>query len=220
MEHLRTLSLLADRYRYNSNLISDLTATYQWLNARTDDCRPYLVAYEGERLFLNVDNPSITWNFAAANQLVFNGRDEGGRQRVRSFLLAFKPLLLAAGGREVTDVVRPALELSDAEEVLLKWRSALNQHRLDRQLTDVVLESSDGQQFHAHRLVLSMETETFKGKFSGRWASDSMAFDVNGHILERVLGGSFCRYGSMNTGCTHFFLSRLHIYEENSLRRR
>ena len=97
MEHLRKLAMIADRYNNNSNLISDFAATYQWLDTHVADCEEYLIDCQDERLFLNVNNPSITWTFASATELVFNGRDDSLRKRVRNYLLPYRRLLLAVG---------------------------------------------------------------------------------------------------------------------------
>ncbi|THH29385.1 hypothetical protein EUX98_g4794 [Antrodiella citrinella] len=195
VEHLRTLRMIADRYKCNTNLIDDLLATYQWLNAHVAECRAHLREYAGEELFLNVDNPHITWRFAAGNQLIFNGRNEGKRQCVRSSMLPFKALILAAGAREIVDAVRPVLELSPAEEVLLSDRNTFNQYRLERKLTDVTLVSSDGQRFPAHRLILSTQSVWFESRFSPRWpANDTVGCsDVNGDILRYVLDFMYTR---------------------------
>ncbi|KAH8096582.1 hypothetical protein BXZ70DRAFT_323958 [Cristinia sonorae] len=196
VEHLRVLKMIADsdRFSFNIDLISDLTETYRWLNTHVEECSPYLLAYQDEQLFLNVDNPRISWHFAAANQLIVNGLDEPPRQRVRSFLLEFRNLLLAVGGREITDVVRPVLELSPAEEVLVQWRSTFNEFRLEQHLTDVVLQSSDGHTFPAHRLILSSESSYFKSQFSGRWAIEgTLPLDVTGIVLGYILDFIYTR---------------------------
>ncbi|TCD64790.1 hypothetical protein EIP91_003627 [Steccherinum ochraceum] len=195
VEHLLCLKMIADRYPHNTNLISDLTETYTWLNAHTEECRGIILGHRDKQLFLNVDYPSLTWTFASANQLIFNGLDEGSRQCVRSYLLPFKKLLLASGAREVTDVVRPALPLSAAEEDLGQWRSTFNQYRLTGEFTDNTLQSSDGLRFPVHRLILASESSYFRSKFSGRWkVGDTVPLnDVSGANLDRVLDFVYVR---------------------------
>ena len=190
MEHLRKLAMIADRYNNNSNLISDFAATYQWLDTHVADCEEYLIDYQDERLFLNVNNPAITWTFASATELVFNGRDDSLRKRVRNYLLPYRRLLLAVGAREIIDVVRPELELSAADEGPVSLRSKFDRYRQQRYLTDVVIKSSDGEEFHAHKLMLSDATETFERRFSGRWANDAQVSlsDVSGATIRHVLG--------------------------------
>lgn len=193
VEHLHKLRMIAHQHPRNSNLTSDLIETYKWLNAHASDSeyQHYLFASRGEQLFLNVDDPTIAWEFSSAAQLIFNGRDEGARRQVRKLLLPFRGLLLAAGAREIVDAVRPHLQTTPAEEELLALRTVFNQHRMKRWSTDVVIRSSDGEEFHAHKLILSAEMPRFGGQALGEELfrdHDASGGHLPGSTIRLILG--------------------------------
>ncbi|KAL4245751.1 hypothetical protein ABKN59_001667 [Abortiporus biennis] len=195
VEHLRTLVVIADSHPLDVNIASDLTETYRWLSNHIPECHQYLLRLRDEKLFLNVDSTTLaqSWNFCSAAQLVFNAPDEGTRKQVRRYLLEFKELLLKVGAKKVIQPVRPALQLSPAEEVLLELRTSLNEQRKGEILTDATLESTDGQMFPVHRNILVASTEYFKGLFCGEFRESSQLHwqpihvDVSGDVLAQIL---------------------------------
>lgn len=189
---------IAQDHQFDRCLAGDFTATYKWLQTNLDDAQAPLIAYRDVPLFLNVDRvdpaAALEWSFIPASRLIFNGPDEGQRRQVRTYLSQFKDLLVAVGANEVKNAVRPELKLSPAEEVLKRFRAAFDVQRRNEQFTDVVLKSSDDEEFVAHRTVLAAASPHFEILFTGPWAEargDVKIIpvpDVSSDILKPILG--------------------------------
>ena len=190
VEHLRQLVRIADDHPNDRNVLSDLIDTYRWLASHKEACQAMLLDCQEEPLFLNVDDTKSQWKFSPAQQILFNGHDEGHWQSARLFLLQFKDLLLSVGSKEIKQVVLPPLELSPAEEVLVKLRSALNKQRLEGTLTDVELLSSDDVSFHAHRAILAASTQHFEAMFGHDWREHEgqVQTEESADVLKHALG--------------------------------
>ncbi|KAI0070090.1 hypothetical protein K474DRAFT_1776994 [Panus rudis PR-1116 ss-1] len=194
VKHLVTLVIIAADHSGDAILLSDLRKTYKWLSDNSSSCQTLLYERRHDRLFLNMDgSPEYNrqWNFAAASELWFNAPDEGSRQRVRSFLKPYRKLLLKVGAKEIKNAVAPPLDLSPDEETLSSMRSSFVSMREQEQLTDVILESSDGQKYPAHRLVLAVATRYFKDMFKRDWSESQggspLQIPYSGVILKVVL---------------------------------
>lgn len=99
--------------------MSDLTATYNWLNTHIEEAEAGLRSLSGTALWLNVEDAVRDgWVWRTARELVFNLRydDEAGRHYdVNTFLLPFKPLLLASGAHEHRHPALPDAKLLDTD---------------------------------------------------------------------------------------------------------
>ena len=82
-------------------LLSDINATYKWLNERAEQAKEFLVPLATEKLFLNVDDPSEEWwdnQWVAAQDMVLNfDYDIEDIKRVKRFLREYSNLLHASG---------------------------------------------------------------------------------------------------------------------------
>ena len=173
VEHLRILaSMSAD----NPRVLTDLTETYAWLDARKDDPNlDYIKKYKDECIFLNVDNPRLDrWTWHCAHNMFFNIPDlDGPFACVGKFLLPFGGLLRRAGVREVSYPSREILSLSTAETQLAQIRSGINNMRLEDVLTDVTFMADDGSKFGAHSVFLATQTEYFRNLLTQGWSEGS-----------------------------------------------
>lgn len=102
MAHLKILTTeIAPNHPGNSTLLSDIKATYKWLNDHAGEAREHMVLLEGEKLFLNVDDPCEDWwvgKWVMAQELVLNLHyDYGNMKRVKAFLQDYNTLLRASG---------------------------------------------------------------------------------------------------------------------------
>lgn len=171
MEHLRVIALhIAPKYPENSAVLTDLTATYKWLEEHVagTDLGPCISKYRNERLFLNVDAPNAgphIWH--CADQLFFDIDDYREQFGVRKFLIPFSGLLELAGVVKVVSPKRPALIPSSAEVQLMQLRNGLCGMRHEHSLTDVRLASEDGNTIDAHRLVLATASDYLSDMFCG-----------------------------------------------------
>ncbi|RPD56795.1 hypothetical protein L226DRAFT_469097 [Lentinus tigrinus ALCF2SS1-7] len=172
VKHLCVLTLrIAPNHLGNRDLLADIKATYEFLNEREAEARPYLRNRRRERLFLNVDDPlEDVWQFCAAAHMMFNVPDEDDRQGVRAFLGPFRNLLLAAGAEEIKRPSAPTLTPSSAEEELSRLRASFDGLRQSRNLTDVVFRiPGSGDELPAHRVLLATTSEYFHDLFCGRF---------------------------------------------------
>ncbi|XP_022102816.1 kelch-like protein 21 [Acanthaster planci] len=75
----------------------------------------------------------------------------------------------------------------------------MNALRKDKMLTDICLESDDGQQFHCHRIILAATCPYFSAMFSshmGETSSDKVTLhDIAGSILGQLI--DYCYTGSL-----------------------
>ena len=197
IEHLRILSTeIAPELGSNPELIEDLKATYLWLDRRGNGASR-LLGYNGERLFLNVDNPTLEWSWNSASELLFDENDSSNPRRVRQFLRNYLGLLRTAGVREISHVSVPNNLLSEdsREAQLARLSSSLDEMRKADQLTDVTFIAEDGTEFTAHRTLLAAQIEHFKTCFSHGWresdivgGSARIPLDKSQECIEAVLG--------------------------------
>ncbi|KAF9522956.1 hypothetical protein CPB83DRAFT_911009 [Crepidotus variabilis] len=143
--HLRVLTLrVARSHPGNLTLLSDLTATYKWLNDHADDARESLLLMEDQDIFLNVDDPITSpWpaGWVSAKKIVLNlSYDWGAFKHVRRFLEAFPNLLRAAGcrGRVETNLTTPSVPIATTSTSSSIMKN-FNDMRIAGELTDIEL---------------------------------------------------------------------------------
>jgi hypothetical protein len=169
VDHLIILTRIALDLPHNDIVLLDLRRTYAWLSQNQDQAGPCLHAHKAQKIWLNVDDPEEDlWQWHSANQLLFNGLDEEDRFEAREWLSGFKNLLLKSGAREIQRPTKPVIQLTPEEEQYRAARSALNDLRKTQKLTDLILVSKDGQEFHAHRLWMTLASDFFRKAFVGQ----------------------------------------------------
>jgi hypothetical protein len=96
-----------------------LKATYRWLSTNSPSVGPATEPLRNEQLFLNVDDPTArTWQWASAEEMASENHDVENIQRVRKFLLTFRPLLEVSG---VIDVKYPDMDLAMARRTMTSF---------------------------------------------------------------------------------------------------
>ena len=170
---------LALRHSEDRTLLSDLKATYTWLNKNVEDAREALLYAIDIPLFLNVKDPLTSeWigNWQPASRLVFNlTEDSGTWKAVKPFLHEYENLLRSAGCRRLNLLNRtqgqPSAKISGVEVDLTKQ---LNEMRREGRLTDLYFEpviqtaddeSFDSRELAAHRVILAATLPYFRNKF-------------------------------------------------------
>jgi sacsin len=186
LEHLRVLSLqIAPSYPSNTELLSDIKQTYQWLEKYKEDAAlgHRLVQYHTEPLFLNIDDPEcMDWTWHSASKMYINISDSPASDcwGVRQFLIPFRGLLRLAGVKEVQMRTAPDMPISSLEQQLNHlqlMRNAYDSMRREGKLTDVIFITDDGEEFPAHRVVLAGAGEHFRDLFLGQWGESNLIVD-------------------------------------------
>ncbi len=113
MKHLRALSELGKKHDRCPALLSDLKATYKWMNENVDEIAD--IKHENRRtIFLNVDDPdSDPWVWHSALILINNPRDIGDLRNVKGFLRNYVNLLKAAGVRTIHEATADTVTAMD-----------------------------------------------------------------------------------------------------------
>ena len=92
---------IAQDHPKNRVLLSDIQATYKWLDEHSEEARLWLLAAGDLKLFLNVNDPTTDeWagKWETAENIMLNLHyDYGNLKTARDFLLKYDKLLLAAG---------------------------------------------------------------------------------------------------------------------------
>lgn len=149
-------------------VLSDLKATYQYLNDHSETAREYLLLAGQDKMFLNVDDPANdSWGsqWCKADELILNlAYDHRSLKCVRKYLQPYEKLLLAAGSLDLDiesfkSVHSLPKTKQAAESTHLKRWNSLNEMRKSGELTDVILVPSDAldnsPELRAHRCVLA-----------------------------------------------------------------
>ena len=136
---------IAQDHPKNAVLLSDIQATYKWLDEHSEEARLSLLSTGGLKLFLNVNDPTTdewTGQWETAENIMLNLHyDIGNLKTARDFLLKYDKLLLAAGCGTMKifnrDGHEPAPSSSESDNQRLK--EVLNQMRKSGELIDTVL---------------------------------------------------------------------------------
>jgi hypothetical protein len=135
---------IAQDHPNNRGLLSDIEATYKWLDEHAEEARQPLFGAGHLKLFLNVSDPTRDeWNgqWETAQNIVLNLHyDYEHLRSARNFLLKYNKLLLAAGSSTMKifnrDRREPAPSSSESDNQRL--REVQNEMRKSGELTDMV----------------------------------------------------------------------------------
>ncbi len=126
-------------------MLSDIKATYKWLNDHAEDAREDLLLLGKEKLFLNVDDPSEDWwvgQWVAAEELVLNIHcDYEDMKHVKKFLQDYANLLRIAGCSTMSRFSRKPTAVATGARYLTKpgLMETLDEMRKSNKTTDMVL---------------------------------------------------------------------------------
>jgi hypothetical protein len=115
------LARIGRRHGHRAALLSDLKATYKWLNENVDEILADIRNENEELLFLNVDNPdSDSWvgRWHSASSLVKGLPDVGKFHDVKGFIYKYNDLLEAAGVRTIQKVTTQPVAVMDRAPLL------------------------------------------------------------------------------------------------------
>ncbi|KAG9022499.1 hypothetical protein FRB95_014681 [Tulasnella sp. JGI-2019a] len=180
VQHLVVLATqVAPTHHSHRNLLSDLSATYNWLSTNVKEAGEELLRLSGAALWLNVDNTVLdTWVWRAARELVFDLRwdDEVGRHYdANAFLLPFKPLLLASGAHEHRHPALPPAKSSDTQLTYHeRVQAGFDELRETECLTDIHF-NINGETIRAHRAILAAVVPHFMTVFRGEFKEGRVA---------------------------------------------
>ncbi|CAK5278239.1 unnamed protein product [Mycena citricolor] len=176
VEHLRVLALqVAQDLPSDIYVLSDLQATYEWLDDHQHLAEEIIVEMHDQPLFLNVDDPRTErWVWHCADEMFFNILDGGDLKSVKKFLVPWRDLLSVAGVDDIVNAPVPATERSSVETQLQMLRDGFQSMRVQGLLTDVVFvseptstDAEDGTRFPAHRAFLAPMSEYLNDLFCG-----------------------------------------------------
>ena len=136
---------IAQDHPKNPVLLSDIQATYKWLDEHSEEARLSLLSAGDLKLFLNVNDPTTdewTGQWETAKNIMLNLHyDFGSLKTAGDFLLKYDKLLLAAGCGTMKifnrDSHEPAPSSSESDNQRL--REVLNDMRKSGELIDTVL---------------------------------------------------------------------------------
>ncbi|KAJ6617959.1 hypothetical protein B0H10DRAFT_1947944 [Mycena sp. CBHHK59/15] len=167
--HLRVLSSqVAKDYISDIYLLSDLEATYRWLDDHQDQVEDIIIEFHDEPLFLNVNDPKTDpWLWHSADEMFFNILDGGDLKSVKKFLLPFKDLLSVSGVEDIVNAPVPGLVRSSVDAQLTLLRTGFQTMRFEGKLTDVVFISDDEGRYPAHRAFLAPMSDYLNDLFCG-----------------------------------------------------
>lgn len=144
--HLKILTTkIAVNHPGNLTLLSDIKATYKWLNDHAEDAREHMLLLGKEKLFLNVDDPSEDWwvgQWVTAEELVLNIHcDYGDIKHVKRFLLDYANLLHSSGCSTMSRISRQPMAAATEARYATKpgLMKTLDEMRKSDKATDMVL---------------------------------------------------------------------------------
>jgi len=174
--------------------------------------------YNEQKLFLNVDDPTLEWRWNSASELLFDENDSNPR-RVRQFLRNYPGLLRTAGVRKISHVSVPDNLLGEDsyEAQSAQLRSKFDEMRKADKLTDVTFIAKNGAELMAHRAFLAAKIQHFETCFSnGRRESGILGTDAripldkSRECIEAVLDWIYTGLYDLPTDATE----RLDVLEE------
>ena len=168
---------IALRHPGDRTLLSDLKATYAWLNQNAEDARKALEHAVDIPLFLNVVDPLTSeWNgnWEPASKLVLNlTEDCGDLKAAKPFLRDYEQLLLSAGCHKLLNPLIPT-NLQPSTGFSVDLAKQFSEMRQEGRLTDLFFEpiiqaaddeSLDNQELAAHKVLLVATLPYFRDKF-------------------------------------------------------
>ncbi len=191
MKHLRILTELGKKYGRRPALLSDLKATYKWLNENVDEIFVHIRNENRKSIFLNVDNPdSDPWVWHSASTLVKGLQDIGDLHSVNGFLRSYNNLLIAAGVRTIQKVTTEAVAAMDRTSL---YRSQFRDMREQGFEVCVTFKASDHelQIPPAHKAWLSVNSKHFWRTFVASKADPCVevdASDYSSHCVKETIG--------------------------------
>ncbi|KAJ7578449.1 hypothetical protein C8J56DRAFT_967961 [Mycena floridula] len=179
VRHLSVLALqIARDHPSNRYVLSDLEATYQYLDLHQDEAEDFIIAYHDKPIFLNVDDPRDPlepWTWHCADEMFFNIAD-GNLKPVRAFLQPFRDLLYVAGVEELVNPAVPDGGLAvTAQSKLSALYNGFNLLRIEGKLVDVVFIAEDDERFLAHRAILAPMSDYLNDLFCGDFTESRAA---------------------------------------------
>ncbi|KAM6499265.1 hypothetical protein JOM56_004773 [Amanita muscaria] len=178
LAHLLVLAEIARDHGRHSGLLSDLKATYRWLNDHADDIADLILPRCNDKLFLNVDNPeSDKWVWDSASKLVIGNHDVGKIREVKGYLRNYNELLNAAGVRRVQK--GPAIPIPAREDTSPGLRERFNNMRQTGFDTNVVFVAQDRHSpiLPAHKVWLVANNNHFQTVFFGSGMMEAQALE-------------------------------------------
>jgi hypothetical protein len=167
---------IALRHPGDRTLLSDLKATYAWLNKNTEDARKALGHAVDLPLFLNVVDPLTSeWsgNWEPASKLVLNlTEDCGDLKAAKPFLRDYEQLLLSAGCHKLNSLI--PINLQRSTGVSADLAQQFSELRREGRLTDLFFEPNiptaddetlDDKVLAAHKVFLAATLPYFRDKF-------------------------------------------------------
>jgi len=136
---------IAQTHPGNPTLLSDIKATYKWLDRHAEAAREHLLLVADEKLFLNVDDANLEWwegQWVSASEVVLNLHyDFDGIKRVHNFLQPYDKLLRAAGCGVMSIFdrhPRPAEDADSTPSHTSEFLKNFNEMRKLGEMTDLV----------------------------------------------------------------------------------
>ena len=160
MKHLRVLAELGKKYGRQPALLSDLKATYKWLNENVDKFSIDIRNANRKSIFLNVDNPdSDPWVWHSASTLIRDlPQDDGDLHNVKGFLRSYDNLLKVAGVRTIQKVTAETVAPMDRRLLCRSRFRDMREHGFEVNVTFKAMDD-EYQIPHAHKSWLSMNSE-------------------------------------------------------------
>ncbi|KAM6499278.1 hypothetical protein JOM56_004786 [Amanita muscaria] len=178
LAHLIVLAEIARDHGRHTGLLSDLKATYRWLNDHAGVITKLMKPRRNDKLFLNVDDPEFDeWIWDSASKLVIGLQDVGEIREVKGYLRTHNELLNAAGVRRVQK--GPAKPIPSREDTSLDLPGRFNRMRQTGFGTDVVFVAQDSHNpiLPAHTTWLVANHDHFEAVFVGSGMRESRALE-------------------------------------------
>lgn len=161
VKHLKVLVDIGQNHGRRSALLSDLKATYKWLNDHVEDIFVDITNENFNKIFLNVDNPdSDDWVWHSASSLVKDLQDVGELHDVKGFLRHYDDLLKAAGVRTIQKVTAKPIAVVDRTSLYRQQFCDLRERGFE---VSVTFKAKDDEHeiLPAHKAWLLMNSEHF-----------------------------------------------------------
>lgn len=146
-------------------MLSDLKATYKWLNENVDEISSDIKNANSKEIFLNVDNPnSDQWVWHSASTLVKDLHDVGDLHDVKGFLRKYDSLLEAAGVRTIHKTTAKPVAATDRTSLHRSRFCELRERGFEVNVTFKTVDE-EHQILPAHKAWLIMNSDHFWVRF-------------------------------------------------------